>query len=496
MVRYLRTGFCQTATDALQYYGHRATLLQHEIFRDGFHIRTLTILSVILLAASVAMALIIRKLKKDDEDLKAYLSEVKQRGDSVKNDNLRISDVIQQDRLEIKLWKRTKEKIKANSTHFKTLAVAGLLVMMTSCMQKTSIDMFYTEDAILAGVLSEGMKEEASRHEGLAFRTHRASDTRTEARCIKAALPAMPDAMIILGDDTEDMDAALEKAMKKHIFVVAVTERGCSMKCDAHFIVDGSYDSMDARECGHRAITTALSMINGLEYDDYVTSAIDCSITDGPECSSMIEKCGCLQKDHDRIRSGLAILRGLIYSLILAMLTLMGMLISKAVYLSGLLGETLNYTVEIHRIEKTNERLKWEREKVKAQKVRVDSETDAFIDMITRKEIEEEENSSEFKKKVMMIMNGHISDTSFNIDKLVKELGMSRSNFFIKWKKETGLTANNVMQNIRLKAAWDMLINGKENVSEICFKLGFNSLSYFSRCFKAKYGISPRDVRN
>ena len=177
-------------------------------------------------------------------------------------------------------------------------------------------------------------------------------------------------------------------------------------------------------------------------------------------------------------------------------LILLGTVIVKARSSAGTLKEILQVKEEIAGMEENIVRLKRERTEVKARKIRIGGEMDAFISAATRRDAGQDNDVSEFRKKVTRIMKSHIGDTDFGIDSLIKELGMSRSSFFNRWRRETGLTANCMLQDMRLKEAWDQLKEGRKNVSEIGFDLGYNSLSYFSRCFKAKYGISPSKVRN
>lgn len=177
-------------------------------------------------------------------------------------------------------------------------------------------------------------------------------------------------------------------------------------------------------------------------------------------------------------------------------LILLGCVVGKAYFMAGLVKEILRMKEEIARLEESNSKLKQERAEMKAQKIRSGGEMDAFIDAATSRETRNDDEVSEFQKNVTRIMRSHIGDTDFGIDDLVKELGMSRSSFFNRWRKENEESANVVLHDMRLKEAWDQLKEGRKNVSEIGFELGYNSLSYFSRCFKAKYGISPSKVRN
>jgi AraC-like DNA-binding protein len=53
-------------------------------------------------------------------------------------------------------------------------------------------------------------------------------------------------------------------------------------------------------------------------------------------------------------------------------------------------------------------------------------------------------------------------------------------------------TAKTIIQKYRLKKASLLLKNKEGNISEIMYQVGFSNLSYFSKCFKAEYGMTPK----
>jgi len=82
-------------------------------------------------------------------------------------------------------------------------------------------------------------------------------------------------------------------------------------------------------------------------------------------------------------------------------------------------------------------------------------------------------------------------NSSFKINALSKELGYSNSQLYRKLISLTGKSANNFIREFRLHKALHLLHNQKDNISEIAFDTGFNSPTYFSKCFFNKYGILP-----
>jgi two-component system, sensor histidine kinase ChiS len=88
----------------------------------------------------------------------------------------------------------------------------------------------------------------------------------------------------------------------------------------------------------------------------------------------------------------------------------------------------------------------------------------------------------------------HITDNSFGVEKLAALLNMSRSNFHRKTKQACGLTPIELIKNKRLEIALEMLKNKEGNITEIAYKSGFTSQSYFTKCFTEHFGYPPSFV--
>lgn len=94
------------------------------------------------------------------------------------------------------------------------------------------------------------------------------------------------------------------------------------------------------------------------------------------------------------------------------------------------------------------------------------------------------------------IIKRNFDNPEFDMDMLAKELNLGRSKMFARLKEVVGLTPNEYTLKLKLEEALRMLQEEPDfNVSEISYRLGFNSPRYFSRCFKTFYGISPQNYR-
>ncbi|MCB2221644.1 MAG: helix-turn-helix domain-containing protein [Bacteroidetes bacterium] len=100
----------------------------------------------------------------------------------------------------------------------------------------------------------------------------------------------------------------------------------------------------------------------------------------------------------------------------------------------------------------------------------------------------------EFLKKVTEIIEENVSNEQFGVSELAREMGMSRSNLLRKIKKQTHLSVSLFIRQVRLKQSMELLKQTSLNVSEVAFKVGFSSTSYFIKCFREYYGYPPGEA--
>ncbi len=100
-----------------------------------------------------------------------------------------------------------------------------------------------------------------------------------------------------------------------------------------------------------------------------------------------------------------------------------------------------------------------------------------------------------FIKKATEIIEKNMEDPEFNVQSLTVEMGTSNSMLYRKFNKLLGVTPNELIKNIRIKYAAELLGQGNYTISEVAYGIGFNDLSYFGKCFKKAYGVSPSDFK-
>ena len=101
-----------------------------------------------------------------------------------------------------------------------------------------------------------------------------------------------------------------------------------------------------------------------------------------------------------------------------------------------------------------------------------------------------------FMRKINTIIDENIRNFDFDVGVLQEKLGMSRIHLYRKIKALTGLSPGSIIHYQRMQLAARMIHEKKLNLTEISLSIGISNPSYFSRCFREFYGVSPKDFIN
>jgi signal transduction histidine kinase/ligand-binding sensor domain-containing protein/AraC-like DNA-binding protein len=96
-------------------------------------------------------------------------------------------------------------------------------------------------------------------------------------------------------------------------------------------------------------------------------------------------------------------------------------------------------------------------------------------------------------RKVIDYIKEHLEDSELSVEELSKDVGFSRVHLNRKLKEILGMSPSSLIKSIRLKQAAYLLVNNKVNISEVAYKVGFSSHSYFSYNFHDFFGMSPKE---
>jgi len=96
-------------------------------------------------------------------------------------------------------------------------------------------------------------------------------------------------------------------------------------------------------------------------------------------------------------------------------------------------------------------------------------------------------------KKLLQYVEDRLSDSELSVDDICSNVGVSRTQLYRKIKAMTGLSMAEVIKEIRLKRAKQLLRDRKFNINEVAHMVGFSDTDYFRKCFKAEFGITPSE---
>lgn len=94
-------------------------------------------------------------------------------------------------------------------------------------------------------------------------------------------------------------------------------------------------------------------------------------------------------------------------------------------------------------------------------------------------------------RQLMDTLEENSGDEAFNNDRFCKAMSLSRSSLNRTTQALTGRSPNSLLREYRLSKALQLLKKERDDISQIAFSVGFGSPSYFSKCFKTHFGISP-----
>ena len=101
--------------------------------------------------------------------------------------------------------------------------------------------------------------------------------------------------------------------------------------------------------------------------------------------------------------------------------------------------------------------------------------------------------SAGLKERVMEVIKANLDNPEFGVEDLSREVGMSRVHMNRKLKETLGISPSSLIKSTRMKQAAYLLVHNKVNVSEVAYKVGFSTPSYFSNSFRSYFGLSPKE---
>lgn len=98
-----------------------------------------------------------------------------------------------------------------------------------------------------------------------------------------------------------------------------------------------------------------------------------------------------------------------------------------------------------------------------------------------------------FLDKIKNIVLQNIGKEELSVDEIGLQMGISRVHLYRKIKKLTDMSVSEFVASVKLKKSLELLRNSGKTISEIAYKTGFSSPSYYTRCFKDQFKMSPSE---
>lgn len=158
------------------------------------------------------------------------------------------------------------------------------------------------------------------------------------------------------------------------------------------------------------------------------------------------------------------------------------------------------YVMAYRQKQSLSEELQAQVEKVERQRDELEEQRDKLIELSmagnsdTEDSAESQNKDSGFILKFRNVVESHLDDPDISVDDISSELCMSRAQLYRKVKAVTGKSPVEVIRHMRLAKADKLLAETSLNISEIAYRVGFSSASYFTKCYRDQFNRLPTDV--
>ncbi|HZL11783.1 MAG TPA: AraC family transcriptional regulator [Prolixibacteraceae bacterium] len=95
--------------------------------------------------------------------------------------------------------------------------------------------------------------------------------------------------------------------------------------------------------------------------------------------------------------------------------------------------------------------------------------------------------------KLIQIVEQHIDKEDLSVEELGEKIGISRVHLYRKIKKLTDMSVSEFVIVVKLKKSLELLRNSGKTIAEIAYEVGFSSQSYYTRCFREQFKMSPTE---
>ena len=94
------------------------------------------------------------------------------------------------------------------------------------------------------------------------------------------------------------------------------------------------------------------------------------------------------------------------------------------------------------------------------------------------------------------VVEARLADSALSVEDLASDMNISRVQLYRKVKAQTGSSPVELLRTARLNRGYQMLLTTDKTISEVAYAVGFTAPSYFTKCFKDEFGVSPSEVHS
>ncbi len=112
---------------------------------------------------------------------------------------------------------------------------------------------------------------------------------------------------------------------------------------------------------------------------------------------------------------------------------------------------------------------------------------------VSASEVQIDSLDDQLIQRAVNFVEKHIEDTELTVEFMSRELGMSRVHLYKKLQSITGKSPIEFIRLIRLQRACQLLMRSQLNVAEVAYLVGYNNAKYFTKHFRAEFGMNPSE---
>jgi ABC-type sugar transport system substrate-binding protein len=147
------------------------------------------------------------------------------------------------------------------------------------------------------------------------------------------------------------------------------------------------------------------------------------------------------------------------------------------------------------KVEAQRDQLSEQKAQLMEQKAQLEAQRNQLVTLSQKlEEAEKDSEERQFVNHFRELLEERLGDSTLSVEALGEELGVSRVQLYRRIKNATQCTPVELLKMARLKRASELLSTTSLTVSEVAYRTGFTSPSYFAKCYKAEFGMSPTEV--